>query len=79
MTHETLHIETHIVYTAAQAEQLKSTGVWVKPLTGACNYCDTPVCYVADRFIPFGLVLNGEDDWQLCMSCSAPLHHRQKL
>jgi hypothetical protein len=79
MSHDTLHIETHIAFTPEQATALQDVGVWTRTSEPSCNYCDAPVSSVSDKFVAFGVVLNGEHEWLICMSCSAPLHHRQKL
>lgn len=79
MSHEMLHIETHVAFSPEQAQTLQDVGVWTLVSEPSCNYCDAPLASVASKFVAFGVVLDGSHEWLLCMSCSAPLHHVQKV
>lgn len=67
------HIEIHVIETETDTHSAVSCGLLTDPqLVAACADCGDDVGAL-DKFEPYCIVLDDEDQWYLCTYCAEPV------
>ena len=66
------HIEFHTAETEKDAESLEFIGLIDFGTEEFCEHCSRQVAFTDTKFIPCGVVLDGESEFLLCIPCAEP-------